>query len=107
MEYVGNIIYDKLLTERDRELVIFGAGKFGRKIYEFLKRNGMVCNIQYFCDSNEALWGKRFAGIEIVNPAWLFADSDGYHFLVGGNFADEVTAYLLENGVRKIHLLFM
>lgn len=59
MEYVGNIIYDTLLMQDGLELVIFGAGKSGKKVYEFLDRNSRAQNVKYFCDSDEKIWGKR------------------------------------------------
>ena len=32
MEYVGNILYDNNLLDKDRKFVIFGAGCYGQKI---------------------------------------------------------------------------
>ncbi len=41
MEYVGNIIYDEELFSEKREFIIFGAGKNGKRILEYLDRNGL------------------------------------------------------------------
>lgn len=106
MEYVGNIIYDAFLKEKDMDLVIFGAGKSGRIVYEFLDRNDKAKNVKYFCDCNENLWGSRMEGIEIVNPMQILPDRK-YHFLVSGNYANDMTEFLINHGVKNIHLLIL
>lgn len=107
MEYIGNIIYDELLKEKGIELVIFGAGRYGKRIYDFLDMNGMADNIKYFCDKNEMLWGRKSEGIEIVDPMQVIASKATYHFLVGGRYVKEILMLLQENEVEKIHLLFI
>ena len=107
MEYVGNIIYDAFLMKNNTELVIFGAGRSGRKVYEFLERNNKAQNVKYFCDRNENLWGKRVEDIEVINPMQVVISKAEYHFLVSGDYADDMTEYLLQNGVKRIHLLFI
>ncbi len=107
MEYVGNIVYDDLLKHEGMELVIFGAGKSGRKIYDFLQRNGKAGNVSFFCDRNEALWGKKVEGVEIIDPMQAVTSEIEYHFLVSGLYADEMIKFLQKNDVRKIHLLFI
>lgn len=104
MEYVGNIIYDSLLEQEDMDLVIFGAGKSGRKVYKFLERNDKAQNVKYFCDCNENLWGSRIEDIEIVDPMQILSNRK-YHFLVSGNYANDMTEFLINNGIKKIHLL--
>lgn len=107
MEYVGNIIYDMFLMQTDTELVIFGAGRSGRRVYEFLDRNGKAQNVKYFCDRNQNLWGKRIEDIEVVNPVLVITSENKYHFLVSGDYADDMTEYLLQNGIERIHLIFI
>lgn len=107
MEYVGNIIYDTFLKQNNTKLVIFGAGRSGRKVYEFLDRNGRVQNVKYFCDTDENFWGKRIEGIEVVDPMQVIRSEKEYHFLVSGDYADDMTEFLVENGVKRIHLLFL
>lgn len=106
MEYVGNIIYDMFLKQNDMKLVIFGAGRSGRKVYEYLDRNNKAQHVKYFCDRNADLWGGKIEGIEIVDPMQILCDVK-YHFLVSGNYANEMTEFLISNGVKKIHLLFL
>ena len=107
MEYIGNIIYDICLLKNHMELVIFVAGRSGRKVYDFLCRNDKEQNVKYFCDRNEDLWGKRIGNIEVVNPMQVILSETEYHFLVSGDYANDMTRYLLQNGVKRIHLLFM
>lgn len=106
MEYVGNIIYDMFLKQNDTELVIFGAGRSGKKVYEYLDRNDKAQHIKYFCDCNADLWGRKIEGIEVVDPMQILCEVK-YHFLVCGNYAADMTEFLVSIGVKKIHLLFL
>lgn len=107
MEYVGNIIYDMFLQQDDTELVIFGAGRSGRKVYEFLDRNGKALNVKYFCDRNQNLWGKQIAGIKVADPMQVIRSETEYHFLVSGVYADDMTKFLVDKNVKRIHILFI
>ena len=106
MKYVGNMIYDTSLKQNHAHFVIFGAGKFGKRIYEYLYINDLACNVSYFCDMDEKLWGGKINDIEIVNPKQLIVDKGKYHYLVGGNYANEMIKFLVENNIDEIHVLF-
>lgn len=41
-------------------ICLFGAGRLGIKAYEILKANNI--KIDYFCDNNMELWGKKIIG---------------------------------------------
>lgn len=105
MRYVGNIIYDEILKKDSTELVIFGAGKTGRKIYSYLEINGLAHKLKCFCDMNEELWGQAIDGVIIKNPEDIFCDGEKYHFLIGGGYADEILKILQERGIRDVHFL--
>ncbi len=105
MRYVGNIIYDEILKKDSAELVIFGAGKTGRKIYTYLEINGLTHKLKCFCDMNKDLWGQVIDGVMIKNPEDIFFDREKYHFLIGGRYADEILEILQERGIQNVHLL--
>ncbi|MCM1038076.1 MAG: hypothetical protein NC434_02050 [Ruminococcus sp.] len=107
MEYVGNIIYDTYLKQDNTKLVIFGAGRSGRKVYDFLEQNNKAQNIKYFCDNNDKLCGKKIGNVEIVCPTQVIRSEVEYHFLVSGDYADEIVMFLMKNGIKKIHILFL
>ena len=68
MEYFGNILYDEKLKDKSNTFVIYGAGKFGKKIYEYMDLNGMKNQIKCFCDKNLDFKGRSCLGLPVVLP---------------------------------------
>lgn len=107
MEYIGDIEYDEALRRDDLNLVIFGAGQAGRKILEFLRINGKEQNVKFFCDRNPKLWETRIEDIPVVEPLKLCKDNREFHFLVGGQYVDEMAKILQDEGINRIHMLLV
>lgn len=106
MEYIGGIAHDTVLIKSELSLIIFGAGKNGNRILEFLELNDCGHKVWYFCDNNHELWEKTVRGIKIISPQ----EAVGYkeaHFLVSGRYAKEIVEYLSRNNIKKIHLLLV
>lgn len=104
MEYIGDVIYDGKLADKDNKLVIFGAGVYGRKVLRYLELNGLKDSIVCFCDSNETLVGQNIRGIPVcmVNDVCeKYADAV---YLVSGVYAKEMLKILMEKNICKIHL---
>lgn len=47
------------------KIILFGAGKNGKSIYEFLQQRGEGNLVTCFCDNNEELWGQKIGGAEV------------------------------------------
>ncbi len=62
-------IDDKLTTYKEHEVVLFGAGFWGRDIKKNLEFHGI--KVSFFCDNNEKKWGSYMDGIEILSPVQL------------------------------------
>lgn len=104
MEYVGDMIYDEKLTDKDNQFVIFGSGVYGRRVLRYLELNGLKDRIICFCDSNETLIGQYIGGI----PICLVSDVCEKHadavYLVSGVYAKEMLSILTDRAICKIHL---
>ena len=107
MKYVGNSIYDEILTDNQIKFVIYGAGKTGKKIYDFFDINDRTSSILCFCDKNSILWNTEYKGIKIVNPEEVIQEYSECHFLVGGEYKEEIAEYLMANEIKTIHILFL
>lgn len=46
-------------------------------------------------------------GIMVVSPSYVINSETECHILVSGKYVDEMANFLLENGVKKVHLLFL
>jgi FkbM family methyltransferase len=58
--------FDRLLAERDGQLVLFGAGNLGRKALACLRRSGI--EPLAFSDNSPAKWGTRVDGLNVLSP---------------------------------------
>lgn len=106
MKYVGNILYDEDLLRDKQEIIIFGAGMYGKKILHYLERNGVKKNVAGFCDSDEKIQGIRIENIPVyhVNEAWIQHPEAVY--LICGRYMEEMYQTLKEKGIDRIHMLF-
>ena len=103
MEYIGNILYDEKLTDKDNKLVIFGAGVYGRKILNYLDLNGLMDSIICFCDSNEKLEGQDIQGIPIYKVRDVCGRYKDAIYLVSGGYAKDMIRILKKEKICKIH----
>jgi FkbM family methyltransferase len=58
--------FDEAVQYRPDPLVLFGAGKLGRKTLAGLRKAGI--EPVAFTDSNSGLWNKRVEGVQIISP---------------------------------------
>lgn len=104
MEYIGDIIYDSKLADKDNKLVIFGAGAYGRKVLRYLELNGLKDNIICFCDSNETLAGQNIGGVPVYMVSDVCERYEDAVYLVSGVYAREMLEILMKKNICKIHL---
>lgn len=107
MEYIGNILYDRKLLEKEEDVVIFGAGKYGRKLLYYLELNKKSKKISCFCDSDISQCGHTVAGIPILAPEEALQRYPEAAWLVSGKYAEEMYDTLHRHNVHNIHFLFL
>lgn len=106
MEYVGNILYDEELLRKNKKIIIFGAGMYGRRILHYLERNNAKGNVSGFCDSDENKQGKCIEAIPVYNVDEAWKKYPEAVFLVSGRYMDEMYKELRDKGISKVHMLF-
>lgn len=87
--------------------MVYGAGGTGKRIVAFLENNGCKKNIKCFCDQNSDIWGSFLEGILVLSPEEAVREYNNAHFLVGGDYADQILKELVAFGISKIHLLLL
>ena len=107
MEYIGDIIYDEKILDTRMQFIIYGAGKVGRRIYEYFKINDRQDSIRYFCDANSALWGTKVKGVVVEGPDKLMEECGEYQFIFAGQYADEICRFLLKKGIKNINYVWI
>lgn len=104
MEYIGSLVYDKVLLKDDIRFVICGNGKMGKTLFDLLESIGKLEKIDYICDVNEELWGTLYNGVQIVSPKEAVREKRDCHFLTVGKYAEEQILFLQKNGIKNIHM---
>lgn len=54
-----------------KKMIFFGAGRYARTFMENYCNKKKIPLPAYICDNNQALWGTKACGVEVVNPKML------------------------------------
>lgn len=49
------------------KIILFGAGKDGRSVYDFLQQRGEGNLVTCFCDNNKELWGQKIGNVSVIS----------------------------------------
>ncbi len=63
--YASKKALDRL--ERQRNVMIFGAGDMGKLVYRYLTHRGQ--SIKAYIDNNQKLWGRKVGQLPVMEPA--------------------------------------
>lgn len=107
MKYIGDILYDEDLLKDENRFVIFGAGKYGKKVLQYLENNNVKKNVVCFCDSNIRLCHQSIDNIPILYVNDAVIDYPNVDYLIAGKYSRDMYRILQEKAVKKIHLLFI
>lgn len=105
IEYIGSILYNKKILEKGNTIVIFGTGICGKRVAEYLEKNGAKNCIICFCDSNYDLAGCDIMGIPIWKPSEVCKKYPNADYLISGKYSWEMYDFLKKNCINKIHIL--
>ena len=87
-----------------RKKILFGAGKIGKRAYDFYTEAGI--NIDYFCDNAANLWGTRINQIKVLSPEELMDIRDLADIYITCKDAKEIYAQLVIEDFDKNHIFF-
>ena len=99
--YFTTFYYRKLirLLKEQKELVLFGAGKYGIAILAALKREG-ISNVRCFCDNNEKALGKTVDGLPVISPEDALEQyPDACFVITPKDYENEILRQLVRMGV--------
>lgn len=84
----------------ERQIVIFGAGRFGRLAHAFLE-NRYPGKVLAYCDNKQELWGTKKQGLSVYSPENAVSDFPGAVFVIAVSFREAEAAEQLERlGIR-------
>ena len=103
MDFIGKIEDDEKIKS-EREIVIYGTGKMGKKLFEILQVNKQENHVKAYCDSNKEKWGTSVNGKEVlslVEASKLYPDAA---YLVGSCCVRQMVEELQKYNIQKIHI---
>lgn len=78
---------------KEREIIIYGAGGYGKMMVKAFSDIGMRDNIVAICDSNPDKWGKEIEGIAICGIDAVSADSNMI-IVIASQYEEEIRKVL-------------
>lgn len=96
---------DQLVNKiQNRPIVIFGCGKYGKKVCSALDMRGI--DIVAFCDNNEKLWNTEYYGIKILEPAKCCGDNGDVVYLIASKYqSEDMKDQLKALGIAEEHII--
>ncbi len=76
-----------------KEIVIFGAGEWGRIAYYYYKEN---CEIAYYIDNDETIWNTEMNGIKVCSPD-ILKNSKYTVIIANKRYEEEIKKQLLSD----------
>lgn len=88
------------------EVVVFGAGRYGKMIAKALKSGGIE-TIKCFCDNDPHIIDSDIDGLPVLLPDMAFKKHPNAAFIITAiNYPVEITAQLLKMGIDVGKILF-
>ena len=78
------------------KIILFGAGKMGKSLYEFLQQIGESEIVACFCDNNADLWGQKIGDAEVCSYE-ACKEKDNKFVITSVAFAAEIEKLLQDD----------
>lgn len=103
MNYIGELGSDKEIIDSDNELVIYGAGGYGKKIYRNLMLYGKHKNVKAFLDKDLSKQGTLLYNIPVISLEKAIEEYSETITCIGGETLDSIRDIELLRGMKNIH----
>lgn len=98
------LLIKELLKEKfknvDDGIIIFGAGRWGRKSFRLLEKLGLP--VRFFVDSNIKKWNTDFLERKVKNPNCLY-EAEGNMLIAVRDYTDEIVKQIEEMRLENIN----
>ncbi|SFQ11653.1 hypothetical protein SAMN04487928_11949 [Butyrivibrio proteoclasticus] len=105
MIHIGDIVYDIEKMKKADSLLIYGAGKTGILILDYLKVNDLSDRVKGFIDNYR--YGSCVSGYKIYSLSDAEKMFPSGEILVGGGYAREMYLSLDYNARLRSHLIIV
>lgn len=107
IKYIGDILYDEYLFTKDIKIVIFGAGRYGKRVLEYLEQKRVKDYVICFCDSDSSLGNVDIMGIPVWEPIEVCKKYPDADYIISGRYSREMFNFLNEYHINNIHILII
>lgn len=101
-QYLASEYYERRMDEyrKQKEIVIFGSGNYGRELYKMLERES-IYSVKCFCDNSTIRQGKEFLELGILSPQEA-VDRFPYamYIITPKGYGDEILRQLVGMGIQ-------
>lgn len=104
MEYIGNIDEDFILFDSN-DIIIFGAGTLGKKVFDFLAGINKESRVRYFCDNNSKMWGKEWFGVLIKGFNDIKEEYPRATYVIASKYVRSISQQLYDTGIERVHII--
>lgn len=110
-KYLAESYYERRMEEyrKQHKLVIFGAGNYGRLLYQMLCLEG-IHSVRCFCDNTPANLQRKLVDLDILAPAEAVRQyPDAMYIITPKGYENEIARQLVNSGVdiKQISIFIM
>ncbi len=105
-QYLASEYYERRIEEyrKQKEIVIFGTGNYGRDLYRMLKIEN-ICSVKCFCDNSFARQGEKMGDLSILSPQEAVERyPNAFYIITPKGYGDEILRQLVEMGVDAMSI---
>lgn len=104
MKYIGTIQNDHILGDAE-QIVIYGAGKVGREVWDFMRAKGWKEHAVCFCDNNPEMQGGMVEGLLVFGLSEACVRYPKGTYLIASLCVRQMMESLLQYGIEDIHII--
>lgn len=104
MKYIGTIHNDHKLEDAE-QIIIYGAGKVGREVWDFLRANGWKEHVVCFCDNHPGMQGGMVEGLPVLGLSEASGRYPEGTYLIASLCVRQMLESLLQYGIEEIHII--
>lgn len=101
-QYLANGYYERKMAEyrKQKEIVIFGSGNYGKELYKMLKKEE-IHNVKCICDNSTAMQGGKMGELDILSPQEAVEQfPEAMYIITPRGYGDEIVRQLVDMGVN-------
>lgn len=90
----------KVLKQRGLKIIIYGAGYYGKQVFDLCFSSGL--QVEFFCDADKNKWGSQIQGITIISTDKLKEIVKDHLIVVSPKYAyKEIVDKLIKMGIKS------